>query len=70
MMYKGFLFLPDGSVTVQFTAGGSKAICWHLFKWSKLVKILQPASLKKVYKEKKKLRIVVVLICQRKKLQE
>jgi len=43
--------LPDSSVTVQFTAGGSKAICWHLFKWGKMVKILQPASLKKIYKE-------------------
>lgn len=43
--------LPDGSVTVQFTAGGSKAICWHLFRWGKLVKILQPAKLKKIYKD-------------------
>lgn len=42
---------PDGSVIVQFTAGGSKAICWHLFKWGNLVKILQPASLKKIYKD-------------------
>ncbi len=41
----------DGSVKVEFTAAGGLAICWHLFKWGKLVKILQPASLKKEYKE-------------------
>jgi predicted DNA-binding transcriptional regulator YafY len=41
----------DGSVKVEFTAGGSLAICWHLFKWGKLVKIIKPASLKKIYKK-------------------
>ncbi|MDD3013465.1 MAG: WYL domain-containing protein [Candidatus Gastranaerophilales bacterium] len=40
----------DGSVKVEFTAGGSLAICWHLFKWGKLVKIIKPASLKTIYK--------------------
>jgi predicted DNA-binding transcriptional regulator YafY len=40
----------DGSVKVEFTAGGSLAICWHLFKWGKLVKIIKPTSLKTIYK--------------------
>jgi len=40
----------DGSVKVEFTAGGSLAICWHLFKWGKLVKIIKPVSLKTIYK--------------------
>ncbi|MDD3014388.1 MAG: WYL domain-containing protein [Candidatus Gastranaerophilales bacterium] len=40
----------DGSVRVDFTAGGSLAMCWHLFKWGKLVKIIKPAGLKKMYK--------------------
>jgi predicted DNA-binding transcriptional regulator YafY len=41
----------DGSIRVEFVAGGSLAICWHLFKWGKLVKIVKPASLKKEYKK-------------------
>lgn len=41
----------DGSVNVEFTAAGSLAICWHLFKWGKLVRIIKPASLKKEYKQ-------------------
>lgn len=43
--------MPDGSVIVEFTAGGSKAICWHLFRWGNVVKILKPANLKKIYKD-------------------
>jgi predicted DNA-binding transcriptional regulator YafY len=41
----------DGTVKVEFTAAGSLAICWHLFKWGKLVKVIKPASLKKEYKQ-------------------
>lgn len=41
----------DGSIKVEFKAGGTLAICWHLFRWGNLVKIVKPASLKKEYKE-------------------
>jgi len=39
----------DGSVIVEFTAGGSMAICWHIFKWGKTVEIITPKKLKEVY---------------------
>ena len=39
----------DSSVKVEFSAGGSLSICWHLFRWGKSVKILKPNSLKKEY---------------------
>jgi len=42
--------MPDGSVIVEFTAGGSKSICWHLFRWGRMVKIIKPTSLKNIYK--------------------
>ena len=41
----------DGNVRVEFSAGGSKAICWHLFKWGKSVKILEPQGIKEIYKD-------------------
>jgi len=41
----------DGSVVVEFTAGGSLAICWHLFRWGRHVEIIKPDNLKKIYKE-------------------
>ncbi len=41
----------DGSVIVEFTAGGSLSICWHLFRWGKHVEIIKPNSLKAIYKE-------------------
>lgn len=55
---KNFYFHPsqkiqeneDGTVTVSFKAGGSVAICWHLFRWGKSVKIIKPTSLQKQYK--------------------
>lgn len=55
---KNFYFHPsqkieeneDDTVTVSFKAGGSVAICWHLFRWGKSVKIIKPASLQKQYK--------------------
>lgn len=54
---KNFYFHPsqkieeneDGSVTVKFKAGGSVAICWHLFRWGKDVQIIKPVSLRKQY---------------------
>jgi predicted DNA-binding transcriptional regulator YafY len=41
----------DGTVIVDFTAGGSMAICWHLFRWGRHVEILKPTSLRKIYEE-------------------
>lgn len=41
----------DGSVCVKFRAGGSYAMCWHLFTWGKHVEILRPLSLKQTYKK-------------------
>ena len=42
---------PDGTTTVTFEAGGRYEICWHLFRWGKDVKILEPQELKDTYKE-------------------
>lgn len=41
----------DGSVSVNFKAGGTYEICWHLFKWGDKVKILAPKFLKDTYRE-------------------
>jgi len=41
----------DGSVQVAFKAGGSYAICWHLFTWGKDVQIVKPEKLQALYKE-------------------
>lgn len=54
---KNFYFHPsqkieeneNGAVTVRFKAGGSVAICWHLFRWGKDVQIIKPVSLRKQY---------------------
>ena len=40
---------PDGTTTVTFEAGGRYEICWHLFRWGKDVKILEPKELKDTY---------------------
>ena len=50
-----FLFHPDqtvetnsdGSVTVQFTAGGIDEMCWHLVTWGDSVVVEKPARLRK-----------------------
>lgn len=42
---------PDGTTTVTFEAGGRYEICWHLFRWGKEVKILEPQELKDTYKK-------------------
>ena len=42
---------PDGITTVTFEAGGRYEICWHLFRWGKDVKILEPQELKDTYKK-------------------
>lgn len=41
----------DGTTTVTFEAGGRYEICWHLFRWGKDVKILEPQELKDTYKK-------------------
>ena len=41
----------DGSLTVTFKASGNKEIIWHVFKWGKGCKILNPTSLKKEYEK-------------------
>ncbi len=41
----------DGTTTVTFEAGGRYEICWHLFRWGKEVKILEPQELKDTYKK-------------------
>ena len=40
----------DGNIKVEFTAGGSLEICWHIFKWGDKVTIVKPLSLKNTYK--------------------
>lgn len=50
-----FLFHPDqtvetngdGTVTVQFTAGGIDEMCWHLVTWGNSVIVEKPARLRK-----------------------
>ena len=49
-----FLFHPgqemenddDGSLTVRFTAGGTREMCWHLFTWGDRVTVEEPESLR------------------------
>lgn len=49
-----FLFHPtqtlveseDGSLTVEFRAGGLNEMCWHLFTWGEGVTVEQPAELR------------------------
>jgi predicted DNA-binding transcriptional regulator YafY len=41
--------MKNGNMKVEFKAGGSLEICWHIFKWSDKVKIIKPASLKQEY---------------------
>ena len=41
----------DGSLTVTFKASGDKEIMWHVFKWGKECRIVEPKSLKNEYKK-------------------
>ena len=49
-----FLFHPrqemahndDGSLTVRFTAGGTREMCWHLFTWGDTVTVEEPERLR------------------------
>jgi predicted DNA-binding transcriptional regulator YafY len=42
---------PNGSLTVRFSAGGLREICWHLFRWGSHVEIIAPAKLRELYLE-------------------
>jgi predicted DNA-binding transcriptional regulator YafY len=42
--------LKNGKVQVEFKAGGSLSISWHLFKWGHHVKIISPENIKAIYK--------------------
>ncbi len=41
----------DGSVLVEFSAGGMLELAWHLFTWGDAVEILEPPSLSRVMVE-------------------
>ena len=41
----------NGKIQVEFTSGGTYAICQELFKWGCDVKIIKPAKLKENYKK-------------------
>jgi len=43
--------LDNGNIRVEFTSGGTYAICQELFKWGCDVKIIKPAKLKENYKK-------------------
>jgi predicted DNA-binding transcriptional regulator YafY len=43
--------LPDGSVLVEFTAGGLLEMCWHLFTWGGEVEIVKPKRLRAMMAE-------------------
>ncbi len=36
---------PDGSLIVEFRAGGELEMCWHLFTWGDRVRVLAPKEL-------------------------
>jgi predicted DNA-binding transcriptional regulator YafY len=43
--------LPDGGVLVEFTAGGLREMCWHLFTWGGEVEIVRPKQLSAMMRE-------------------
>jgi predicted DNA-binding transcriptional regulator YafY len=42
---------PDGSVLIEFTAGGLREMCWHLFTWAGEVEIVRPQRLATMMRE-------------------
>lgn len=56
---EAFLFHPsqtatrndDGSMTVEFTAGGLDEMCWHLFTWGSSVTVKRPERLRERLRE-------------------
>jgi predicted DNA-binding transcriptional regulator YafY len=41
----------DGALIVRFKAGGMKEMCWYIMTWEGQAEILEPAHLRKAYKE-------------------
>jgi len=41
----------DGSLIVQFRAGGVQEMCWHLFTWGPAVGVIEPAELRRTLTE-------------------
>jgi predicted DNA-binding transcriptional regulator YafY len=41
----------DGSLTVSFSAGGLREMCWHLFRWGDQVAIIAPEALRRTMSE-------------------
>lgn len=42
---------PDGSLIVEFRAGGELEMCWHLFTWGDRVRVLAPKELGAVFRD-------------------
>lgn len=42
---------PDGSLIVQFRAGGALEMCWHLFTWGDQAPVLKPKRLQNILQE-------------------
>ena len=36
---------PDGSIVIEFRAGGILEMAWHLYKWGEHVEVLKPKDL-------------------------
>ncbi len=43
--------LKNGKIEVSFRAGGTREICWELFKWGTDVEVIKPQLLKDIYKD-------------------
>ena len=42
---------PDGCLLVEFTAGGLREMCWHLFTWGGEVEVVEPEELRAMMTE-------------------
>jgi predicted DNA-binding transcriptional regulator YafY len=45
---------PDGTLTVEFIAGGELEMAWHLYCWGTNVKVIKPERLKKLVSDTQK----------------
>ena len=41
---------PDGSLTVNFCAGGLREMCRHVFRWGDQVEVVGSEELREAYK--------------------
>lgn len=46
---QGLVRLANRDLKVTFSAGGTQAICWELFKWGDTIKSIKPLELKNIY---------------------